>query len=263
MIKNTVQQRIVGQLSRLPEELLGSLGQYKTKDRSLPGPRLSGDPAEVLLSECELRYVQEGQNILQKTIHILEDHSGWHCESKTDNGDKVSSKVVPNVGKMFRLEAEIPGSVEELHKELFDRVEHMCEWNPNVNQVKVLQRVGQRTLVTHDMAADAGGKLLSARDFVNLRQSVRRGSVSFLVGVSTDCESAPPQNGYIRGETGPSLIMLRPSTNDVNNTRIVWLLNIDLKGWIPKSIINLALSRMQINFAESLRARMSSIHCGN
>lgn len=53
------------------------------------------------------------------------------------NGDKVMSKVLPDVGKVFKLEVLLDQQTDDLYEELVDNMEQMGEWNPNVKQVKV------------------------------------------------------------------------------------------------------------------------------
>lgn len=47
------------------------------------------------------------------------------------------SKVVPDVGKVFRLEVVLDQPMERLYEELVERMEAMGEWNPNVKEIKV------------------------------------------------------------------------------------------------------------------------------
>lgn len=53
------------------------------------------------------------------------------------NGDKVMSKVLPDIGKVFKLEVMLEQQTDDLYEELVDNMEQMGEWNPNVKQVKV------------------------------------------------------------------------------------------------------------------------------
>lgn len=53
------------------------------------------------------------------------------------NGDKVLSKVLPDVGKVFKLEVMLEQHPDNLYKELVGNMEQMGDWNPNVKQVKV------------------------------------------------------------------------------------------------------------------------------
>ena len=53
------------------------------------------------------------------------------------NGDKVLSKVLPDIGKVFKLEVVLEQHPDSLYEELVGNMEQMGEWNPNVKQVKV------------------------------------------------------------------------------------------------------------------------------
>ncbi|OWK00286.1 STAR, partial [Cervus elaphus hippelaphus] len=81
------------------------------------------------------------------------------------NGDEVLSKVIPDVGKVFRLEVVVDQPMERLYEELVERMEAMGEWNPNVKEIKVLQKIGKDTVITHELAAEAAGNLVGPRDF--------------------------------------------------------------------------------------------------
>lgn len=47
------------------------------------------------------------------------------------------SKVLPGIGKVFKLEVTLEQQTGDLYDELVDNMEQMGEWNPNVKQVKV------------------------------------------------------------------------------------------------------------------------------
>ncbi|XP_007909241.1 steroidogenic acute regulatory protein, mitochondrial [Callorhinchus milii] len=219
---------------------------------------LSSRLEEKLFSDAEMAYVKQGEDALQKSLCILQDTNGWKSEIESANGDKVASKILPDLGKVFKLEIVLDNSSDLLYRELFDKIEQMGEWNPNVKQVKILKRIGNETLVTHEIAAETPGHLVGPRDFVSVRYSKRRGSTCFLAGMSTHCDMMPEQRGVIRAENGPTCIVLRPSADDPNKTKFTWLLSIDLKGWLPKSLINQVLSQTQADFAEHLRHRVQS-----
>lgn len=53
------------------------------------------------------------------------------------NGDKVLSKTLPDIGKVFKLEVILEQHPQSLYEELVGNMEQMGEWNPNVKQVKV------------------------------------------------------------------------------------------------------------------------------
>ncbi|XP_054629335.1 steroidogenic acute regulatory protein, mitochondrial [Dunckerocampus dactyliophorus] len=219
---------------------------------------LSSQIREDGYSEEEMSYVKQGENALQKAISILGEQEGWTVETVAANGDKVLSKVLPDIGKVFRLEVVLEQHPDSLYEELVGNMEQMGEWNPNVKQVKILQKIGQDTMVTHEIAGDTPGNVVGPRDFVSVRCAKRRGSSCFLAGMSTQHPKMPEQSGVVRAENGPTCIVMKPSSEDPNKTKFTWLLNIDLKGWIPKTIINKVLSQTQVDFANHLRQRMAT-----
>ncbi|KAF5908111.1 steroidogenic acute regulatory protein, mitochondrial, partial [Clarias magur] len=200
---------------------------------------------EEVLSESEQSYVQQGQEALQKSISILSDPDGWQTEIETSTGDKVLSKVLPDVGKVFRLEVVLDQQPDDLYEELVENMERMGEWNPNVKRVKILQKINQDTMVTHEVSGETPGNVVGPRDFVSVRCAKRRGSTCFLAGMSTQHPSMPEQKGFVRAENGPTCIVMKPSADDPNKTKFTWLLSLDLKGWIPKTVINRVLSQTQ------------------
>lgn len=221
---------------------------------SLLGSRLE----ESLYSDQELAYIQQGEEAMQKALGILSEQEGWKKENQQANGDKVLSKVVPHVGKVFRLEVVVDHPMDRLYEELVDRIEAMGEWNPNVKEVKVLQKIGRDTVITHELAAEAAGNLVGPRDFVNVRYAKRRGSNCVMAGVATHFGEMPEQKGIIRAEQGPTCMVLHPLPGSPEKTKLTWLLSIDLKGWLPKTIINQVLSQTQMDFANHLRKHLES-----
>ncbi|XP_030057806.1 steroidogenic acute regulatory protein, mitochondrial [Microcaecilia unicolor] len=208
-------------------------------------------------SDVEMSYIQQGEEALQKSLSILGNQEGWKTEITAENGDKVLSKVLPDIGKVFRLEVVLDQALDDIYRELVDNMEQMGEWNPNVKEVKVLQKVGKDTLITHEIAADTPGNIVGPRDFVSVRCNKRRGSTCVLAGMSTRFGAMPEQKGYVRAENGPTCMVLHPYIENRGQTKLTWLLSIDLKGWLPKSIINQVLSQTQVNFAHHLREHMA------
>ncbi|XP_061871940.1 steroidogenic acute regulatory protein, mitochondrial [Colius striatus] len=218
---------------------------------------LSSRLEEKPFSEMEMSYIKQGEEALQKSLSILEDQDGWKTETMVRNGDKVLSKVLPDVGKVFRLEVVVDQPLDAVYSELVDNMEQMGDWNPNVKEVKILQRIGKDTVITHEKAAAAPGNIVGPRDFVSVRCSRRRGSTCVLAGMATQHRAMPQQDGFVRAENGPTCMVLRPLPGSPSQTKLTWLLSIDLKGWLPKSIIHQVLSQTQMDFANHLRQRLA------
>ncbi|XP_047465389.1 steroidogenic acute regulatory protein, mitochondrial [Mugil cephalus] len=207
--------------------------------------------------EDEMFYVQQGQEAMRKALSMLEDRDGWEVEITESNGDVIHSKEMPGAKKVLRLEAVLEASVDELYDLLFVRVEEMHKWNPSIQHIKVLKHIGQETIVTHEISAEGAGTLIGQRDFLSVRHSCKQKSRVYLGGVAVQLESFPPQAGFVRAEDGPTCIVIQALEEDATKSRFTWLLNMDLKGWLPKYIVNKALPRAQLDFTKHLRRRLS------
>ncbi|NXL61824.1 STAR protein, partial [Chordeiles acutipennis] len=230
-------------------------------------PEPDRDVSSSQFSSVDLSYITQGEAALQRALSILHQHASWQAETMLDAGATVSSTALPGLGKVFRAEVVLAVPVAQLQWELFERIEQMPQWNPTLSQVKVLQRVGTDTLVTHEVTAPSN--LVGQRDFVSVRHRRRRETAIYLVGTATHVEPLPSQEGCIRAESRLSCIVLQPLAGDPSCTRFTWLLSMDLKasitlslgGWIPTSVINRVLPQSQAEFIEHLRQHLSTAAC--
>ncbi|XP_016370424.1 steroidogenic acute regulatory protein, mitochondrial [Sinocyclocheilus rhinocerous] len=215
------------------------------------------------LADEDVFYLKQGEAALNEALKIVESEDGWKLETAEKNGDVIYSKVLTGNRKVFRLEAELNASPEELHKILFFRVEEMHEWNPSIRHIKVLKHVGRNTMVTHEVSSETTGNLIGQRDFLSVRHSSKRESRVYLGGAATRLESLPPQPGFVRAEDGPTCIILQPLQDRPERSRFIWLLNMDVKGWLPQSLVNKALPRAQADFTKHLRRRLAAQNSEN
>uniref|UniRef100_A0A8C6W3D4 Steroidogenic acute regulatory protein, mitochondrial n=1 Tax=Nannospalax galili TaxID=1026970 RepID=A0A8C6W3D4_NANGA len=225
----------------------GTLGD--TTIHSLLGSRVG----ETLYSDQELSYIQQGEVSMQKVLGSLSNQEGWKKKNQQGDRDEELSKVVPDVGKVFRLEVVVDQPMGRLYEELVECMAAMGEWNPNVKEIKVLQKIGKDTVITHGLAAAAAGNLVGPHDFVSVRCST-----CVLAGMATHFGEMPEQKGIIGAEHGPTCMVLHPLAGNPSKTKLTWLLGIDLKGWLPKTIINQVLSQTQMDFANYLRKPLES-----
>ncbi|KAF7648464.1 hypothetical protein LDENG_00156610 [Lucifuga dentata] len=135
---------------------------------------------------------------MRKALDILEDKDGWKIETAEKNGDVICSKVMSGARKVFRLEAVLEASVEELYDILFVKMEEMHQWNPSIQYIKVLKHVGPETMITREVSAQTAGNLIGQRDFLSVRHSFKHKSCTYLGGAATQLESFPPQKGFVR-----------------------------------------------------------------
>uniref|UniRef100_A0A672PCF9 START domain-containing protein 1 n=1 Tax=Sinocyclocheilus grahami TaxID=75366 RepID=A0A672PCF9_SINGR len=217
-------------------------------------------PAEqrtAALADEDVFYLKQGEAALNEALKIVESEDGWKLETAEviKNGDVIYSKVLTGNRKVFRLEAELNASPEELHDILFFRMEEIHEWNPSIKRIKVLKHVGRNAMVTHEVSVEMAGNLIGQRDFLNVRYSSKSESCVYFGGAATRMESLPPQPGFVRAEDGPTCIILQPLQDRPDRSRFIWLLNMDIRGWLPQSLVNKALPQAQVDFTKHLRQR--------
>ncbi|KAM7381509.1 hypothetical protein PAMA_012381 [Pampus argenteus] len=231
-------------------------GQIQHHMKTLVGLNYYDPKRENAKSEDQLYYIQQGQEAMREALSMLEEKDGWKVEVTQSNGDVICSKVMPGARKVFRLEAVLEASLDELYDLLFVRVEEMHQWNPSIQHIKVLKHVGPETVVTHEISAETAGNLFGQRDFLSVRHSCKQKSCIYLGGAAIQLESFPPQAGFVRAEDGPTCIIIQALDKDSRRSRFTWLLNMD--GWLPKSIVNQALPRAQLDFTKHLRRRLTA-----
>ncbi len=133
--------------------------------------------------------------------------------------------------------------------------------------------------MSYQVSAEAAGGVISTRDFVNVRHWQRvyneSGEKVYLsAGMSVKHSAMPPQPKRIRfvdcisderstnvstgnpfrGENGPNCFAIHPGPGgNPNRTLFQWLLDTDLKGWIPQYVIDGALSGAQLDYIAHIR----------
>ncbi|CAL1599692.1 unnamed protein product [Knipowitschia caucasica] len=225
---------------------------------SSPHAALSDEPKSTIVVPCrEEHYQTQGRVAMEAALGMLQEEGGWKLEVTESSGDIICSKVLRGK-KVFRLQAVLEASVDDLYDVLFVRVEQMHQWNPSIQRIRVLQRLGPETVITHEVSAATTGNLIGQRDFLSVRHSCKHRSKVFLGGTAIQLEALPPQSGFVRAEDGPTCIIIEPVGDFPNKSKFTWLLNMDVKGWLPTSLVNQAIPRAQLDFTKHLRIHLQT-----
>ncbi|CAF4295014.1 unnamed protein product [Rotaria socialis] len=197
-------------------------------------------------------YEQQADEIVQKIWRIFKDNESWVQEAVSTNGrDVVFAKTFPIWGKVFRLTTIVPGSRDDIAEILFERQEDMSKWSPTVNECRILQVLNHNLYISYQLTNEQAQGIIAKRDFVNL--STRRfiDDVAILAAQACVYPQMPPKDNCVRGVNGPTAYIIE--NNDNTTCRFTWLLNVDLKGWLPQYLINSSLATVQLTLAEALR----------
>ncbi|XP_054709638.1 steroidogenic acute regulatory protein-like [Uloborus diversus] len=205
----------------------------------------------------EQEYRKLAEEALQNAISIIESN-GWKKE-RCDGDDIIYSKTVPVYGKVFKFEGTIHFPPEKILDELYFKGEEMHKWNPTVKKVKVVQKIDDHIDITHVIATEGAAGLVSSRDFVNLRIWKKQNSGFTHGSIAITHPDVPVVTKYVRGEQGPCGYILTAAGENSEHCKLQWLLNTNLKGWLPQYLIDQTLSSVMIEYIASLRKRASEL----
>lgn len=83
-------------------------------------------------------------------------------------------------------------------EELYYNIEGLSKWNPSVLQSNKIQTIDEYTDVSYQVSANAGGGVISSRDFVTLRHwGIEEGSY-VIACKGIELKSVPKQPSYVR-----------------------------------------------------------------
>jgi len=196
----------------------------------------------------------------KEAIEITETTDGWKDEKKNDQGDVVVSKKNKKGKKIYRVIAKIPIGAEKLIEYMKD-TDKICQWNTTLVKHEILKKVDDKTTISYQITTEGGGGVVSSRDFVFLFRSDYRENGDYVQGgTSIEYPSAPKNSKIVRAWNGPGAQIIRP-VSDTECT-FIWLMDCEYKGWIPSSILDIAMPIAQLQFVECVRKLVININNG-
>ncbi|XP_073464456.1 stAR-related lipid transfer protein 3 isoform X1 [Aquarana catesbeiana] len=242
-----------GQFYSPPESFAGSDNEFDDDDEAV---------GRKAVTAQEREYVRKGKEAMEIVEQILAQEVSWKYEKSNEVGDIVYTLDIPFHGKTFLLKALIQCPAEVVYQEVILQPEKMVLWNRTVAVCQVLQRVDDNTLVSYDVSAGAAGGVVSPRDFVNIRRIERRKDRYISAGIGGTHPSRPQLTKYVRGENGPGGFVVLKSSRNPSVCTFIWILNTDLKGRLPRYLINQSLAATMFEFCSHLRKRVSEVYSG-
>ncbi|XP_020710138.2 steroidogenic acute regulatory protein-like isoform X2 [Athalia rosae] len=222
------------------------------------GVRSSANLIVPILPKLSSQKVEEYQAIASTTLNRaweLIDSPNWTFELETDNGDTVSSMHLPKPdGKIMKITGIINLSAQELLDELFQNIEQSIKWNKQLAESRKILAIDDGIDIVYQATVPAGGGIVGARDFIMLRCCNERNSSLISACISIPFADIPPRKNFVRGENGVGCLMMEPIEGEENQRcRLTWLLNTNLKGWLPTRLIDSSLSNALVDFMKHLR----------
>lgn len=179
---------------------------------------------------------------------------------------KSTGSGEPEHYHVWKCCGEVAGSAEDVYRLMID-TEMMPRWNHDVTSYRVLEKLNEQTDVVHCVSAASASGTVSPRDFVMLRRRTRPNADTFVIADTgtTHSKAIPsPDGSIVRGWNGPGGIVIRklaPNSN-TGGARcwVCWILNKDLRGWLPRTLVDQVLATVLKDCIKNLRSAITNIH---
>jgi len=197
-------------------------------------------------------YVKIADKAWHEALEIAKSTDGWKVEKEDkDLGDTVESKKNSAGRKIYRCKGTINIPPKLLIEALTD-TDKVTTWNLTLTEAKTLKKISNTVSISYQVTSDGGGGLVSARDFIYVSMQGYDGRTFVMGGCSVDFKDGPVSKGIVRAVNGPGCQMVIPAS-DRNTCQLVWLMDCDYKGWIPQSVLDVAMPFAQTSFLDSVR----------
>ncbi|XP_078334743.1 stAR-related lipid transfer protein 3-like isoform X2 [Crassostrea virginica] len=232
--------------------------------RSLPPTRshsrkASHSSINSLLGSQDHEYLKIGRETTEILWELVREDR-WSTERENEGARVQSAYIKKLKRKIYKLECILDVSAHALWRDTIENVNDSPTWNPTLLESKTLQVVDEKTDISYNIAAEAAGGLVSARDFINLRHWGEREQSFFIAVNSATFPDMPPQKKYVRGESGPCGLVFSPIDGQPNQCQLKWFLNTNLKGWIPQAVIDQGLTSVLMDYSRYLRQHIQELN---
>ncbi|VDK50869.1 unnamed protein product [Anisakis simplex] len=130
-------------------------------------------------------------------------------------------------------------------------------FNKQVTEMKVILHIDSKTELLYSVTAPALRGYIASRDFLDVRRINLDTEKEIYEGwyVSVDSSILPPNatKKTVRGFNGPNLIRVTKSEDSPNTSVYEWIMSSDVKGEIPKRLIERTMSSFLVEYNKNLR----------
>ncbi|XP_014245866.1 steroidogenic acute regulatory protein-like [Cimex lectularius] len=202
-------------------------------------------------------YKIKAKEILEEAWEMINNNK-WIFERKTDEGDIISSQKIDvrlETGHtVYKLIGLVDASYIDVKKVLYDNLESFPEWNPSIQEAKVLQEIDSCTDISYQISKKVG--LVASREYITLRHWEEKYGYCIIASGSVIWPRLPTSKKIVRGENGPGCWVFQRKSEW--QTEVKWLLNTKINGWVPQAAVETAMIKVMSNTMIHLRRCLSS-----
>lgn len=184
------------------------------------------------------------------------EHSPTTSPTKTDDPkDTVQS---PKSYQIWKCCGEVLGSAEDVYRLMVDTAV-MPRWNRDVTSYQVLEKIDEQTDVVQCISSASAKGSVSPRDFVILRRQTHPDIDTYVIadtGTNHPKATVFADGSVIRGWNGPGGIVIKrlPPIKQQSRCWVCWILNKDLRGWLPRTLVDQVLAGVLVDWIKNLRS---------
>lgn len=205
-------------------------------------------PEPLVYPECETPtsaadYEALATRKYQNFLDLVNSEDGWTRLEFLEPGhtdieiyDRVSPDSAINCTKTIAILPASPKTILELCK--CTDVEALKQWDADVEQIKTIEKINENLQLVY--SSYNAPYPVWKREFVAIRatQELSDGTcVSY--GASVNHKDFPTPKEHVRGCIVVSGWHLKPVEGNPNATRCTRVVQLDPKGWIPSTVVNM------------------------
>ncbi|XP_045156584.2 stAR-related lipid transfer protein 5-like [Mercenaria mercenaria] len=199
---------------------------------------------------------EKAEEVAKKLQDYHKTVDGWTVTKKTKDGETISYRVSNEFdGYLYKGECIIDAPPATV----FHYVDPVPEgprgnWDSDMKKIEILEWLDKPDLrVNRACTASACMGLISPRDFVDVILTKETDSYISTNGVSVSYEKCPEEKKYVRGWNYPCGLICEKLPGEPNKTKLVSLIQPDIGGMLPRSLVDQAIPGSMSAFFTELK----------
>ncbi|CAJ0930506.1 unnamed protein product, partial [Mesorhabditis belari] len=188
----------------------------------------------------------------------FESRDGWKVDQSNDDDDVVYAKHTKEGTKMVTVRTVLAGKVDDVMQETWTGASGLPEWNPNIDFASTIANLTDHV----DILTYGNNDILvvSGREFVSARLYRKVGDYYIMASRSVNLTDVPEKRGKVRAWLYLAAARFRADPTDPENKTLTdVVMHVDLKGFLPKLLVNQVVGKIMLMDAEQNKKHFGEI----
>lgn len=181
----------------------------------------------------------------------------WRVEAKQPNGDVIYCMDRPKQDKLRKIVGVIDTPATALIDLLYNEIDSSPTWNKLLKECTKIKSIDENTDIVYQITRPQAAGLIGVRDFVILRHRLQHENYHIICGRSVRDDALPIRKGVIRAENNLTCCAAETLLDDEGRCRFTWIIDTNLKGWIPQKVVDSSMADALKIFMKNVREYIS------